>query len=384
MGLILARYVPGDEVGLNDLYDTITGRRRDAAKYAWEWLDLPDGPAEIWTAKEEQSGELVGHTGYLPLNVCYFGSPILLGKTENCMMLPRYRGTGAYFPLEQRVTEEKLGDRFAMLMTTSAVGAAGKVRSKLGYQLLDHWMLWVRFLSARGARAYVERIWERHGPQSRIGTLAGGLLARLAPLTTRYAHVVAGRRSRVGVQRFTSLDGLTAELDAFWERNKGEFGITVWRSSSYLQWRVFDNPYFDNVIYAAQECDKLVGYAVVQPEKGQGRDSRAVSIADIVAERGDPALTSSILRAVLVDLVTRGIDEVRVATLRTSPRLGSALTRAGFVKLQVPSLMGLRARGRRAVGGDPVVIRQRLAGLERARNPASWYFTSLFNEGVAW
>ena len=78
------------------------------------WLHTPEGTGSIWVITEAESGKIVGHHGLIPINADYFGKALLLGKTENTILHPKYLGTGIYFIHEKRFLQEAV-KRFDLL-----------------------------------------------------------------------------------------------------------------------------------------------------------------------------------------------------------------------------------------------------------------------------
>ena len=382
MGLISAPYEPGDEVGINALYQRLTGRQRERRHFDWEWLQQPTGEPLIWVIREEDSGEIVGQHCLMPLELSWFGRRVLIGKTENTMMHPRYRGTGAYFPFEQRFVENELDDRFAMLMTTWAGGAAGRIRAKLGYRELGRWAEYLHFadraraagfLDAAASKALDGRPWAR--------AAARRSLALLAPVAVGHAR---RRRRRVDhdltLTVSNELDPVADEIDAFWDRNRARYGITIWRSSRYLRWRLFDNPWVDHELWLARRGADLVGYAVV----AHGQDGTA-RLIDTLVEGDDEELLTAMFAAVTRALVERGVSLVRAGVLGPDPGQQRALTRAGFLRLEAPSFEGKPRPRIRRHSGAPVMLRVLDPTLEPdlSMDPRNWYFSVLFTEGIS-
>ena len=144
------------------------------------------------------------------------------------------------------------------------------------------------------------------------------------------------RRRRLGhdltLTVSTKLDPVADEIDAFWDRNRARYGITIWRSSRYLRWRLFDNPWVDHDLWIARRGADLVGYAVV----AQGQDGTA-RLIDTLVEGDDVDLLAAMFAAVTRALVERGVSLVRAGVLGPNAGQQRALTRAGFLRIDAPS-----------------------------------------------
>jgi len=379
VGLISAPYQPGDEEGINALYRRLTGRTRGPRRFAWEWLQQPTGEPCIWVIRDDDTGEIVGQHCLMPLELSWFGQRVLIGKTENTMMHPRYRGTGAYFPFERRFIERDLDDRFAMLMTTWAGGAPGRIRAKLGYCRLGRWAELLRFADRTQARRTLGAAVDKA-----FGGRTRALARRGLPLATPVIAGLSRRRRAVGSRPDLSihshLDGVSDELDAFWDRNRAHYGITIWRSSRYLRWRLFDNPWVEVELWLARRGPELMGYAVIQR-----LDDGAVRLIDVLVEGNDPARLTTLLATLSDALLVQGTTLIRAGVLGPSQHLEGSLVRAGFLRLELPRVVR-RPRPRiRWRTGAPVMLQVRDTALDRdtAMDPRNWYFTVLFTEGIS-
>ena len=383
--LVSAPYAPGDERGINELYELLTRRGRDARTFGWEWLEQPVGEPAIWVIKEQDTGEVVGQHCLMPLQLSWFGRPVMLGKTENTMMHPRFRGTGAYFPFEQRFIERELDDRFAMLMTTWAGGAPGRIRAKLGYTRLARWTEYLYFADSAAATALFGRAVDRAlEERPLLRGLARGALRAAASVAVPVSRLPARSPSPdLTIERLAAVDPVAGEIDAFWERNAAHFGITIWRSAAYLRWRLDANPWVDHDVLLARREGRLVGYAVAHPDR-KGGTAATSKLVDVVVERNEPDLLADVIGLATRALVARGHDVVRCGTLSPNAHLGRALSRAGYLRPDPPQLR-LRPRPQlRRKPGAPVMLKVADSSLDlrTATDPRNWYFTVLFTEGI--
>jgi len=93
------KYKKYDEVGLNDLYFTVTKRIRNYVQYSWQWLKNPYNKRTIWVLTEQNEDneeKIIAHHGLIPTPLVVKNEFVLAGKTENCMSHPKIRGKRIY------------------------------------------------------------------------------------------------------------------------------------------------------------------------------------------------------------------------------------------------------------------------------------------------
>lgn len=371
------KFTEKDKSELNDSYNRFTGRSRTLEQFQWEWLDTPEGWGSMWLLEDSDTGKIVGHHGLIPSRFSYFGRSILMGKTENTHLHPPYAGKGVYYPFEVKFIEEAK-DRFDLLYTTQGSGAPGRVRLKLGYASVGRYANYIKatkksYLDKLLAGAIKGRVHNKFIAAMLIGASKVGSVI-LMPFFSR-----EGSMDRtVKLERLTNIETVAEELDKFWERNKGKFGITVDRNSGYLKWRIFDNPNLTYEFFLARKQSKIVGYAITRSAgEGQG------TIVDLIADGNNQRIFDAILNRVVTEFEEAGIYTIQFPTLLSNNSLNKALKRNGFVS----SLM-LQRVVRRVIGKkqqESLLMAKALhdnLDSSKVSDPACWYFTDILTEGI--
>lgn len=372
-------YQPGDEVQINKLYLSITGRDRSAEDFAWEWLETWAGQGSMDLAFDldrEEGDQLVAQYSLIPTPLSLWGRPALAGKTENCMCHPDpvYRGTGLYSSHE-REWFEKEKEKYGFFFTTAGQvtgGAVGKVRTKLGYLPFDNWAnytLWLRTGTLREELGAIVAARGRAGKA--LAPVLGGLLAAAVQGWSRLR-----RRHSCGyrVAVHDAAAAPLAEIARLWERNRERYGISVDRSAGYLRWRISEDPHLTHEYLTMRGDDGLLGYAVYFVQRG------TLHVVDILADGADTALFRHLLAALVRRGRVLGVERVQCLALRRSRLLPRRLRSAGFFDTAVLSPAGfIRSfRPRQFFLYIPEELRED----PRVSDHASWYITELVLEGL--
>ncbi|GAI64477.1 unnamed protein product, partial [marine sediment metagenome] len=270
------------------------------------------------------------HHGLIPIRFSYFGESILTGKTENTVMHPDYRGKGIYFPFEVKFLEEAR-ERFQMTWTSIGVLEQGRIRLKLGYAAVGGYAPYIKVTN----RAYLEqllagmirrRISNRLLSALLIGAPKIGSLV-LMPFFTRKGAM----NDELKLEKVIDIDTVAEEIDEFWERNKGKFGITTDRNSRYLKWRIFENPNIVHEFFIARNRGKMAGYAIASSRERDGAIEGR--IVDLIADDNNEMIFNSILNGVEDSLKEGGIRLIHFQTLLSNNFLNEAIRMSGYINV---------------------------------------------------
>ncbi len=371
-------YRPGDEVEINRLYRSITGRDRSAAEFAWEWLDTWAGRGSmnlLFDLDREPGDQLIAQYSLIPTPLSLRGRPTVAGKTENCMSHPACRGTGLYSAHERACFEEEK-KKYSFFFTTAgqvAGGAVGRVRTKLGYVAFDDWANYTLWLQSAALREDLREIMVAKGS---VGKKLAPVFSRaLAATLQTYSRSRRRGASRYQVAAAGTADAPLDEIAGLWDRNRERYGISVDRRADYLRWRVNDDPHVEHEYLIMTGRHGLLGYAVSFVQQG------ALHVVDLLVDGARTDLFRHLLAALTRRGQELGVARIQCLALRRSRLLPARLRSAGFLDTAVLSPAALLRRT-----APPrqffLYIPQELRDDPRVADPADWYITELVLEGL--
>lgn len=375
------RYQTGDEYGIVKLYNKITGRCRTVKQHRWEWLETPHGIGSIWVITESESGEIVGHHGLIPIQLDYFGKTLLLGKTENTILHPKYLGTGIYFIHEKKFLQEAV-ESYDLLYTTFAHGTPGKLRRKLGYKAAGRYLTYIKATRNTYIKKLMDSLIERQISNSGLKIFCkciGRIFSYpLMIFFSRFGKIDKG----ITFEIVEDINIIDSEINQFWDRNKGKFGITIKRTSKYLKWRIFKNPNVKYKFLLARKLGNVVGYVIT---KSSATDVNRYEIVDLVCEQNNEMIFNTILKATFKRLIGAKVYAVSFTTLDSNNFLNRRLIKNGFLPVQKIATF-VRKHLTSDISGEESdllvkVINKNFSSI-KIYNPACWYYTDLFNEGI--
>jgi len=375
-------YRAGDEYGIVKLYNKITGSCRTVEQHRWEWMETPQGTGSMWVITESESADIVGHHGLIPINADYFGQNLLLGKTENTILHPKYLGTGIYFIHEKKFLQEAM-KRFDLLYTTFAHGTPCKIRLKLGYKVVGKYLTYEKVIRNVYLKKTMDALIEKSIPNDALKIFCK-YISRMFSLFLMIFFAKWGKIDKgITFEMVEDIDSIANEIDQFCDRNKGKFGITINRTSEYLKWRIFKNPHLKYNFLLARKFGKVVGYAIT---KSSAANVDKCEIVDLVCEQNDEIIFNTLLKAAVKRLTETKVGAVSFTSLNSNNFLNRRLIKNGFLPVQkIASFVFKRLTSDISIERSVLlakVANQNISSI-KLYNPNCWYYTDLFNEGIS-
>jgi hypothetical protein len=187
----------------------------------------------------------------------------------------------------------------------------------------------------------------------------------------------------ITVEKIEGIDAIEGELDQFWDRNKDIFGITINRTSNYLKWRIFENPYVEYEFLIATKRGKIVGYVITKPSPN---DANGSVIVDLVCDQHDEILFNTILDAAVQRLIEANAHAVSFTTLDSKNFLNRYFARNGFLPIQkIADFIRKQFTSNTPAEGSVLLVKVINKNINPAKiyNPEHWYYTDLLHEGIS-
>lgn len=367
----------GDKFELNDSYNSFTGRSRTIEKFEWEWINTPHGWGSIWLITTVQDGRIVGCFCLIPVTLDYFGRQVLTGKTENGHIHNPFRGKGLYHPFEAKFMQEAR-ERFGILFTTGGPGSY-YVRLKSGYSFVGPYANYVKAISIKGTVNTITSV-PKAGGLRKMATMVSRRVVYASLLTLWRVFGIIRKQSidqRVELKHITNMNEVENSWDEFWASQRGKFGITMDRNSSYFKWRIFDNPHLKYKFFLAFKEGDIAGCVITRiTTDGQG------IISDIVARDNDDRVFTAILDEAARELKKQGAYCVSLQTIRSDNSLNKSLKRNGFIDFNWINKVVTERFSHGAPSGFMSKSLSNEVDQDRLAIPENWYFTELFKEGI--
>jgi hypothetical protein len=369
-------FQPEDWVQINELYKRITGAERSAEEYDWEWRKTWTGQASIWLEFDDSrdpSDQVIAQYGLIPTPMSFWGEEVPGAKTENCMSHPDFRGKGMYFFHEKKYFEvaQKLYEVFFTTAGHVARGAPGKVREKLGYRPFGHWVSYSHWLDLSAFSAeIISKLPKAFRARPWLGKLFSLLLASILMVLARPRRI---QKQHV-FQSSTDAEAPFSQMADLWDRSARQYGVTIQRTRSYLEWRLKGNPYIDHNYVLMWDKDELQGYLVYAVQDG------VCHIVDMIVAGADSALGAALLNRMIQEGKARSFRQIKMSTSWKNDRLLRMLEGANFKNYR--DLFSSAASKRKTMRTELFVyISAAQQQNEAVWDEREWYITDLMKEG---
>lgn len=265
-------YQPGDEIGINDLFNAMFERRRPLAVWQWKFDRNPATKEKVIAVAESDSGKIVGVYASMPIRFRVGDRTVIAAQPVDNCIAPDYRGGGRmqialYREFVRRMRE--IGAGFAF-------GFPNEVHYKIGKGLLKYLDLTTLIMLDR-------RLSFRLALRKRTASQA---LRRAGEAVGRGLVGLGLGWHRLGVARDVEIEetgDFDERFDTLWLRINGGASLSPIRDRAYLRWRYLENPGGGFHILCASRDDQLAGYLVGKHED-EPTGARVGYILDVAAE----------------------------------------------------------------------------------------------------
>lgn len=312
--IVIEIYKDGDEIAINNLYNTVFNQKRDLREWEWKFSEGPvDTRPYIVVAKD--GDKIVGQYPCIAYYLKYQDKIVKIAQPVDNLVHKDYRGgaKGAQFQmfLKWEDTIRNNGIDFAF-------GFPNREAYIVGKRLL-------KYLDLIKIENLFKRLSWRLALKKRFKLSilynSGGWISSLA---TRLL-IVMNIKSIRGVQ-YRWVDTCDERIDSFWKTIRQQYGIWLQRDFKYLNWRYCKKPGNAYHILQAERDGDIIGLLIVKYEN-QG-DERTGFIMECLSVR-EADLMENLVKKGLMFLSQNKIDHVFVRLSAGDP-VRDIYLRAGF------------------------------------------------------
>jgi GNAT superfamily N-acetyltransferase len=304
-------------------------------RWQWEYIDnpfKPDDRTPLWIA--EQRGQIIGQTGAMYVQCKVGGQTVRAAWSVDTIVLPEHRGKGQGRKLQE--ANQQAHDLFMSLAMSDANRA---VKQKIGGRRMRGMSQYARvhrvdrnMLLNAVEQGVAKRVNRRIARAVRTGLRWTGadFLASLALGALLRRRIRQAEREPVdGSVAFQEVSDWTdRRLDELWAQARSKFDFAVERSSSYLRWKYYNQPWVSYSAAFAMRGPQVVGLVVYRA--GTPPEPRAGTIAELISVDNSPTVYEAMARYAVRELEQRGANAVLAGASDTVQQ--QALRRVGFIE----------------------------------------------------
>lgn len=280
----------------------------DGRRFDWLYLSNPHGKARVWVAEDLHRHETVGVAAIFPRRMYVDGILTFAGVLGDFCIHPEYRVLGPALQLQRACLAEVDSGRMEFCYDFPSVSMSA-IYARLRVKTFGSLRRYAKPLRADQKIAAKVKI----RPLARgLSALANGVLALLS----------RSPKKLPGIAMELHLGDFGEEFSKLAEHAKGQSGVSVERSSSYLNWRYHSHPSDRFETLTAREEGSLHAYVVFLV------NGMNATIVDVFGSQ-NPVIVGSLIARAGALLRSRGISTVSAPLVEGHP-LCSIFRQQGF------------------------------------------------------
>ena len=311
---------PGDMGKIGDLLRTREELDEEGAKKRMqllEWLAFknPFADNEPTYFVAEEDGRIIAHLGRMPTKFVIKGKPTKGYFFHDLYVHPEYRKKGSGFFLSMSL--------FKAIEDRSESFCCGVWSSHFTIELerlRGYHELW--------AHAYVKVI----NPDEQLNKFFRPkfLVRIISPILRNLIFLVDSilLRPIPSNIKISKIDRFDFHFDNLNQKVLHKAGISSFKESRYLNWKIIDRPFSQTVVFAAKRNEQLNGFVVVCPNVKKKYPEG--TIIDIMADPDDKRIISALIRKAIEYFTERNVYSIMC--FLTDKRFLKILRRFFFIK----------------------------------------------------
>lgn len=363
--VIIRPFKDGDEEAIDALYQLVFSSTRPLDKWLWEFREAPGGWATIFVA--EARGQIIGHYAHVLIPLQKGSEPLLSGKLEGAMVHPAHQGQGLFGRLIEASLPFSFQRDIDVVWGFPNRPANKATEVKKGIKAITSLKAMVKPVNLEGLG--LEALDKRPLFKAILKPLGALLWLLKAPFFNQKLGLPS---NDIVIKRINSFD---ETFDDLWQKGKEGYGLTISRTSHFLNWRFVQNPHVKYLLIGAWRESELQGYMVLSISKvsNKGLWCKAGFIGDLfILNQDEDVLRSLLLEALkyFQDQEVGFIFHFYQDEAEAHKRFEPLFKRAGF----------------RGIGGflsKPFIVKALNPEVEDlVMEPKNWYISLAFTEGV--
>jgi hypothetical protein len=312
--IVIDTYKDGDEIGINNLFNSVFNQNRDLKEWEWKFMESPiNSRPFVILAKDGE--KIVGQYSCIAFYLKYRDTIVRSVQPVDNFVDEDYRGGAKGIQVQMFL---KLEEALRNNGIDMGFGFPNREAYIVGKRLL-------KYVDLIKIENFFKRLSWRLALKKRANIpLLIDFLGWMSRFLIRFSIAIQKKPIR-GIQ-YRWLRDLDARIDSFWEKISEQYGIMVKRDFTYLNWRYCKKPGRDYHILQAEKDGNIVGITIVKYEDRE--DARIGFIMECIAVK-EPYLMENLVRRGLIFLLQNKVDYV-LCRLSSGDSIRSIFNKIGF------------------------------------------------------
>ena len=251
----MREYQNGDEKGIIEIRKEVFAddeiEKQSFDYWKWEFMDNPNGKAEIMLAFNKDDDLLIGHQAYIHHKFNKNNQVIKGSLSCDSMTRKKYRYPFMFYTIDNQCCDNLKKDGIHFKYGFGYRSGMKELSEQSGNKILGYIPIYVLPVNSSNIiKKYIK-----------INALSFifGLCSNVAFSTLRKLFMYNVERKKIEI-----VEKFDESFDDLWEQCKNQHNIMQYRDYENLKWRFEDNPKVKYTILKCLEDDKLVGYMVLR------------------------------------------------------------------------------------------------------------------------
>ena len=312
--IVIETYKDGDEIGINNLFNTIFKQNRDLKEWEWKFMKSPISSRPfIILAKDGE--KIVGEYSCIAYYLKYRDKIVRNVEPVDNMVDEDYRGGAKGIQVQMFLKLEEA-------LRNNGIDVGFGFPNREAYIVGKRFLKYVDLIKIEN---FFKRLSWRLALKSRVNIpLLIDFVGWMSRFMIRFSIAVTKKPIR-GIQ-YRWVRAFDERIDLFWEKISEQYSIMVKRDFRYLNWRYCKKPRNDYHILQAEKDGDIVGIIIVKYE--DRGDARIGFIMECIAIK-EPYLMENLVRRGLIFLSQNKVDYVLVR-LSSGDSIRNIFNKIGF------------------------------------------------------
>lgn len=251
----MREYQDGDEKEIIEIRKEVFAddetEKQSLNYWKWEFIDNPNGKAEIMLAFNKDDDLLIGHQAYIHRKFNLNNHAIIGSLSCDSMTRKKYRYPFMFHSLDKKCHENLIGSNIDFKYGFGYRSGMKELSEQLGNIMLGYVPVYVLPINCTNIiKKYIK-----------IGILST-IIGKISDLVcTLYRNIFT---RKVGYKQIEIVKQFDTSFDILWEKCKNQHKIMQYRDYANLKWRFEDNPEIDYTILKCIDNGELLGYMVLR------------------------------------------------------------------------------------------------------------------------
>lgn len=283
----MREYQNGDEKGIIEIRKEVFAddeiEKQSFDYWKWEFMDNPNGKAEIMLAFNKEDDLLIGHQAYIQRKFKFFDNILYGALGADTMIRKDYRYPFMLYYMDNQMKENLKNKNIKFNYGFNRRPGIKEITIQLGYEILGTISVYVQPVNSKSIINYY---------------IKNNIISLIIGKPIDFLYTIFRKIKINGLQerKIEISKHFDDSFNDLWDKCSNQFNIMQVRDYENLKWRFEENPKIEYTILKCIDGKELVGYMVLRKAELFGLN--CIIICDVLALNKDKNILGSLDKAV--------------------------------------------------------------------------------------